>query len=182
MLWSRGHAWDIIIPNFFHGMYEMDVFKLSKSGVLIEYEIKISKADFKNDFKKSWQEIKYDIDEENKLKTTVHKQITKHQDIETGNRCNRFFFVVPDGLIDIEEIPEYAGLIYYDEEHDNLRIVKNAKLIHKNKMIGEEIYKNLALKLSFREQHWKGYYRHSQFEVKRLEKKIKNLELQIPTI
>ena len=44
---------EVIIPNFYFGWYEMDVFRLTSSGFVTEYEIKTSRADLKNDFKKS---------------------------------------------------------------------------------------------------------------------------------
>ena len=44
---------EVVIPNFYFGFYEMDVFRLTPSGFITEYEIKTSRADLKNDFKKS---------------------------------------------------------------------------------------------------------------------------------
>lgn len=43
---------------------------------------------------------------------------------------NRFFFAVPEGLVSVDEIPEYAGLIYVDE-NGSARKVKDAPLLHK---------------------------------------------------
>jgi len=85
---------DIVIPNYYHGMYEMDVFRLTRAEYIYEYEIKISRSDFFVDFKKD--------------------NGRKHDKIKTGKGPNRFFFVVPTGLISIEECPKHAGLIYAD--------------------------------------------------------------------
>lgn len=52
MQFARGTAYDIVLANFYFGSYEMDVFKLNDKMWITEYEIKISKADFKKDFRK----------------------------------------------------------------------------------------------------------------------------------
>lgn len=41
----RSSAYDVIIPNWYDGIFEMDVFRLTQSGVIYEYEIKISKSE-----------------------------------------------------------------------------------------------------------------------------------------
>ena len=46
---------DIVIPNFYYDWYEMDLFRLTHSGIIYEYEVKISRADFKADFEKGYQ-------------------------------------------------------------------------------------------------------------------------------
>jgi hypothetical protein len=129
---------DIVLPNFYVGFYEMDVFRLLPTGYLYEYEIKISRGDFKNDFKKG----------------------SKHSLMATGkSKCNRFYFCTPEGLIHPNEIPDYAGLI---EFHVNTNgevcsgiLTKNAKMLHKNK-VDEQFYKDIAYKLSFREVQWRN--------------------------
>ncbi len=139
--YCRSGSYDIVVQNYFYGLWEMDVMKITSAGYVIEYEVKVSKSDFNNDFKKirhGW------------MKTTEGygaKEYKKHQDIIDGKRCNRFYFVVPEDLISPEEVPEHAGLIYYSNGY--FKIVKNAKLIHKNTFSN---YKELAVKLCFREE------------------------------
>lgn len=149
MSWCASTAADIILPNFYVQGYEMDLFKLKNSGYVYEYEIKISRADFKNDFKKN-----------NKYKSVTN---TKHNDISTGKRCNRFFFVVPENLITIEEVPEYAGLIYYTGSW--FQLVKNDPMLHKDKF---ENFKQLAISLSYRETN----VRYKLYEAKRRIKEL----------
>jgi hypothetical protein len=122
---------DMIIPNYYIGRYEMDVFKLNATGYITEYEIKISKTDYLNDFKKG------------------DKNNLKHTEIKKGFRSNRFFFVVPYNLFDVSEVPDYCGLIYYHPDQ-KMEIVKTAKLLHKNKFTD---FKGLATKLYHRELH-----------------------------
>lgn len=69
---------------------ERDYLTVNKSGYATEYEIKISKSDFKNDFK---------------------KQKHKHMKLGRGGIIRRFYFVVPEGMLTIYKIPPYAGWI-----------------------------------------------------------------------
>lgn len=134
MDWSRSSGYDIIIPNFFLGNYEMDLFRLTPAGLITEYEIKVSRADYKADFCK-----------ERAGCSSKHARMT-----ERTCDCNRFYFVVPKKMIRPEDVPSYAGLLYYKGKR-GFEVVKNAPLIHKQKQI-PAIYKELALSLSFREQ------------------------------
>lgn len=132
---------DIIIPNYYVGFYEMDVFRLLNSGMLYEYEIKISRADFKNDFKKG----------------SKHALMANKK-----GDANRFFFVTPTGLVHKNEVPEYAGLIEFHIDEDGepgfLHLIKNAKLIHNQKR-PDSFYKSIAHKLSFRERNFRRIIR-----------------------
>jgi hypothetical protein len=41
-----------VFPNVYIGCFEADIMELTKSGYAIEYEVKITRADFRNDEKK----------------------------------------------------------------------------------------------------------------------------------
>jgi hypothetical protein len=79
-----------VFPNTYLGRYEADIFELTRSGYLYEYEVKISRADFFAEKKKTG----------------------KVEKLKDGSRCNYFYYLVPDGLITADECPDYAGLIY----------------------------------------------------------------------
>ena len=145
MTFIRGIPEEVVIPNFYFGFYEMDVFKLMPSGFVYEYEIKTSRADFKNDFKKS-RIVKFSNKEGD------NTEIWKHEEIEKGSyKANKFFFVVPDGMVKVEEVPENCGLIYYDAKgFQKFKVVKNAKIIHRIKF-DESGFKDLCKSLSWRE-------------------------------
>ncbi len=134
MGWSRSSGYDIIIPNYYLGNYEMDLFRLTPAGLITEYEIKTTRADYKADFFKEQSGCE-----------------NKHA-LMTGKKClcNRFYFVVPKKLVQVAEVPAYAGLLYYKGKR-GFEVVKNAPLIHKEKQ-PPAIYKDLAVSLSFREQ------------------------------
>lgn len=127
---SRQH--DFVIPNFYFGGFEADVFSVLRSGYTEEYEIKIAKADFKKDFSKT-EIAERRWNKELGKALTIRQGNKKHDLILQGKRTNRFYFVVPDGLIDIREIPEHAGLIYFKDGW-RFNYVKPAKLLHKNKI------------------------------------------------
>lgn len=88
-----------VYPNIFLGRWEADILEITKAGYLYEYEVKISRKDFKIDAEKVehyWTgpgRKKYDV-------------------LRNGERVNYFSFIVPEGLISPEEVPEWAGLIY----------------------------------------------------------------------
>jgi|SRR6185503_13322452 len=136
---------EIMIPNFYHGMYEMDVFKLMSTGYVVEYEVKISRADYYNDFKKMREHWFINPPEYGR-----YTQVFKHDAIRVGAGCNRFFFVTPTDLIKRHEVPGHCGLMYYSEE--KIITIKPAPLIHK-KIFTD--YKALATSLSWREDRWR---------------------------
>jgi len=85
-----------MLPNYTPPQwYECDLFVATKNGYSIEYEIKLSIADFKADFRK-WAK---------------HRRLL---DPACGHpfRPTRFYYVVPEALITKDAIPDYAGLLY----------------------------------------------------------------------
>lgn len=147
---------DIVLPNYYMGRYEMDVCKINGSQYVTEYEIKISRSDFFADFKKQhthWRDGK-----------TV-----KHQQIESGEYvANRFYYVVPQGLIKLEEVPKYAGLIEYV---GGFLEVKKAPLLHKRRFTN---YASIVNTLAARERQWRINVRKVKRENENLRSQIKN--------
>ncbi len=177
--WVRGTPNDIVVQNFFVGAWEMDVFKLTPSGYIYEYEVKTSRADFKNDFKKSFDKW---VVEEGRVKKDdqgeyVKENKNKHDQLQQTTRCNKFFFVVPENLIKLEEVPEHCGLIYINET-GSIWMVKDAPLLHRGKA-PDEIYKGLARSLSFREANHRKNNWFLKWKNEELHTKVKNLEKQL---
>lgn len=139
MRWISGYSYTILIPNIYWGAYEMDLMVVKPSGLVYEYEIKISRSDFFNDMKKGV----------NKWDGNIYNDFVrshKHTTIQHGDRlCNRFYFVVPEGLVKKDEVPAYAGLIYHTGR--SFDHVKTGKILHRNKF---DDYKTLAQRLAFR--------------------------------
>jgi hypothetical protein len=90
-----------IFPNVFFAGFEADILEITGSGYCHEIEVKISRADFLGDMKKSRAFVK-----------GIGENVIKHEQIQSGKRVNRFSYVVPEGLVTPEEVPEYAGLFY----------------------------------------------------------------------
>lgn len=122
------------------GLQECDVLSISNSNYIYEYEIKISRGDFKKDFTKK----KHDH--------VINEKFTRKKKGEIQfNVCNYFSYVVPKGLISIDEVPEYAGLIYMNDDF-TFDVIKKPKLLHKTKATSSFIRKvahNLSCKLIF---------------------------------
>lgn len=90
-----------IYPNIYLGTWEADLLEVTKAGYLYEYEVKISRHDFRNDSRKA----KY-------FRGTATPVGRKYDNLLAGKRVNYFSYIVPEGLVDPEEVPEWAGLIY----------------------------------------------------------------------
>lgn len=148
-------GYEIVIPNFYLGNFEMDVFRRMKTGYIYEYEIKISRSDFFNDFKKFRKRRKVEPHQNySSYKFFDYEKILKHDELRNGDgQANRFYFVVPEGLVALDEVPKHAGLIYYKSQWKTFKIVKNAPLLHKKKKDDVKFFQELATSLSFRELH-----------------------------
>ena len=99
-LLKRGYA--SVITHFYpRWWHECDIYSITKAGYGIEVEAKVSVADFKADFKK-------------KRKHTCLAAAVR-ADCPTGFAIGvprRYYFAVPEGMINSKDIPNYAGLLY----------------------------------------------------------------------
>ena len=97
--------------------WEMDVLSMNKNGYLTEYEVKVSRSDFKADAKKKkWQFY------EKKIETLIP---------------NYFYYVCEEGLISKGEIPSFAGLFY--ATNNGLILIKKAPILHRKKHNKEKV-------------------------------------------
>jgi len=119
---------------FFAG--ELDVVSVNKSGYVSEFEVKISRPDFRADAKKrKWYFYE------------------NYQALLNPNPYspNYFTYVCPTGLIQETDIKPYQGLIWFSE--GELTIIRKPKLIHKHK---HDIQKLLTKMLTV--NNWKSYF------------------------
>lgn len=140
--------------------WESDYLAITKSGYVYECEIKISRGDYHNDLKK----------------------VKKHlilEDINTDEqRPNYFYYVVPDGLISVDEVVDEYGLIYVKPY--GIEIVKKAPLLHKQKIDFDKL--NLMDKFYYCMIDYMGKYEslnESKSRINELEKTIKSYEKQM---
>ena len=162
-------SWKYNVDGLFVFEWESDKLIWTKTGYIYEFEIKISRADFKNDFKNKKEKhiiLKGPTEEERFMPSFYqnyewNKHLYNSIDdckarikpgdshlIESHKKPNYFYYAVPEGLIQPEEVPEYAGLIYilkeYHYERQSYVIVKKAPCLHKQKYKDGEL--NLAEK------------------------------------
>lgn len=143
--------------------WESDSLFITRSGYIYECEIKISRGDFKHDFKKKKK----------------HLILEGKDNFEQSP--NYFYYVVPKDLITVDEIPEYAGLIYVDVFYDfngkisgyPIKFVKTAPIIHKDKIDLNTL--NLTDKFYFNYINWKEVAKNKDKQIENLEKEIKNI-------
>lgn len=91
---------------------ESDVLSINKSGFITEFEVKISRSDFKADAKKVTKWKRYEL----KIESSVP---------------NYFYYACPPELIQVFEVSDYAGLIWVSEK--GVEVKKSASFIHKHK-------------------------------------------------
>ena len=163
------------IENLFVFDWESDKLIETKSGYIYEFEIKISKSDYKNDFKHKVDkhvilegEEKYgdkflpkyyELKEESKKRGGENgEQLfmkyvseSKRYYISEYKRPNYFYYAVPKDMLKVEDVPEYAGLVYVDET-GKLQIIKQAPKLHKEKYSDSEL--NLSEKFYYNMQRW----------------------------
>ena len=109
-----------VINNLHIYDWESDFLAITRSLYAYEVEVKMSKQDFFNDFKKDKK----------------HK-VLKDGIIKVGGVIsyppNYFYYACPPNMIDVSEVPSYAGLIYVDVSKNRKNVVKVAPLIHRQK-------------------------------------------------
>ncbi len=156
--------------------WETDFLVVQKSGYCYEIEIKTSRSDFFNDFKK---ENKHLILNEG---VYMKKKYRYHTDPETRKRIseqyydrtewkfrpNKFYYCVPEGLIKVEEVPDYAGLMYVNS-YGIVTTIKEAKFLHKEKL---DLIKKLCDKFYY-------YWKNARTRLDVLEKDYKLYEERI---
>ena len=128
---------DYKLSNVFIWDWESDFFCLTSSGYAMEVEVKISRGDFKADMKKTQKHFILRNAGEEEVDMPVHSWSGSQTMIRKvrPKSPNKFFYCCPATMIKPEEIPEYAGLLWFDPEHEmnSIQTVKPAKWLHKNK-------------------------------------------------
>lgn len=166
---EQRNGYQIVLPNFYLGRYEMDVFKRLKSGYINEYEIKTSRSDFLKDFKK------YHSVKKGEYPNHEYKKVYKHDLIQSGDYpANRFNFVAPKGLVELHEIPDYAGFIEYHKENGFFKTIKSAPLIHQRKLDSPRFIERLAISCAFREMS----FRQKNYRLKSINKDLSSRAVQ----
>lgn len=61
------------------------------------------------------------------------------REVKNQSLPNKFFYAVPEGLVKVEEVPDYAGLLYV-KENGEIQKVKDGKFIHKEFLKPEKVF------------------------------------------
>lgn len=110
-----------VCENVTHNDFEMDIMSLSKSGMLYEFEVKISRSDFVSDKKKR--------------KHVYYLTYPERQP-------NYFSYACPKDLITLNEIGSNVGLYYVDEL--GVTEIRPPKIIHKTLHDKNKILKKIC--------------------------------------
>ena len=172
-----------VLENLYVFKWESDKFIETRSGLIYEFEIKISRSDFKHDFDKKDKHVILEGKEEHLPSYEEYKKkYSKYYGDELGDKYyrtenykkpNYFYYAVPEGMIDVSEVPEYAGLVYVLPEGesktkegnfcwDGFYVVKNAPKLHNTKYadddlkLSEKFYYNM---LSWKDKCWEEKHR-----------------------
>lgn len=107
------------------GKTESDIIAVTKTGYLVEYEVKTSRADFLADRRKTkWAFYKFNYNKAPKY----------------------FYYILPKGVAKPEELPDFAGLIEYQTFQDKITFVTEKKPVQLNRLKATEEEKYTLLK------------------------------------
>ena len=211
-------SWKYNVDGLYVFEWESDKLIWTKTGYIYEFEIKISRADFRNDFKhkkekhlilrgptegdlfmprfyESYQWNKHLYESLEDCKSRV-KPGDSHL-IASHKRPNYFYYAVPEGLIQPDEVPEYAGLIWIQKEYRHVKssfiIKKQAPVLHKQKYkdgelnLAEKFWYNWQSDRKLRDDAWRNYedlnrQMREELESRGQEMTYKQMETRLNTI
>lgn len=151
------------------GLAECDVLRITGSGMTYEYEIKISRSDFRADFKKIYKhevlqgKLKNEVKYSEWYKADIDEEWLNENNGSVG-RTSYFYYCCPTNLIKESEVPKYAGLIYV--EGDCMEIVKKAPRLHSFKAT-EKLMRKVCHVLSARNIFGSSYMTYQNKENQR---------------
>jgi hypothetical protein len=113
--------------NFLNSNVDSDVVVVTMSGVVLEYELKISRGDFMRDAKKKRNRI---------YSGELH-----------GVKPNKYWYVTAPGIVTDYDIPTWAG--WYEYTPGKLVLRKQAPWLNREKL-GVKVILKLARAMRFR--------------------------------
>ena len=138
---------ELIVPNSKVFGWESDMVSVTQAGYMFEFEVKLSRSDFRADAKKI--KSQYMV---NPIQQSWGKAVGV-------NRPNYFYYVVPPDLVAVEELPSFAGLIYAEWHPPDYalycqpaRVIRIAPKLHTDK-INEWQRRQLHRAVTFR--YWR---------------------------
>lgn len=150
-LFERNH---IAAINNFHMTYgECDLLTITQAKFAYEFEIKLSKADFRADFKKAQKHKALSTGQPQGYWASHH--VSKNHAAISWQIPARFYYVTPHDMITHEDIPPYAGWIALIRHRTRwlAETMVPAPAIHKEK-VSDDFIRNVYEKCQ-RKYWWK---------------------------
>ena len=163
---DQAQRFDWVYPNMTPpSWFENDLLAVTKAGVWNEFEIKLSKSDFLADNRKAmrvryehhgppWsghRPRKYGGEYGNRAhywpRRYYYSDHTKYELLDSGfdQGPNRFWYIVPENLLTPEDIPSFAGLMYFKPQGrgrlSRWETVVEAPRLHQKKICDMIIHK-----------------------------------------
>jgi hypothetical protein len=106
-----------VLPNYYPGeWWECDVFEITKAGYFREYEVKVSRGDFFADARKTREVFPRGWGQPSTFENK-HELLSQR----SLRGPSQFWFCTPPGLLAVEEVPEWAGLIEVKDHGEGSR-------------------------------------------------------------
>jgi len=156
----HSHRYKILIPNYTPvRWFECDLLGITKADCAHEYEIKLTKADLKNDWNKTDWEYRHRGHKWRKENTGSKMEMLAAGD-ERGPI--EFSYILPKGMVEPGEVPDFAGIYEVNNENQTLLMhqVRQAKRLHK-KNVAEAVKAHIYSVFPYRFwnerlRRWKG--------------------------
>jgi hypothetical protein len=131
----------LIVPNVQVFGWESDLVSVTANDFIVEYEIKISRKDFKKDVEKYRHQV---------LRRLRHAPIPGW--LPDGRRLGAayLYYVVTPDIVKLEEVPEHAGLMVVN---GMVETIKKAPKLHTTKITSGQ---RQWLERSLTARFWKG--------------------------
>ena len=144
-LLEGGH--DCVVPNAMVFGYEADLVAVrGRSKQLLEFEIKVTRSDFRADAKKT---AKHERMAEAAAKGYRRRGRRKKKGVAQRERVPHYFtYVAPIGVIPPSEVPDHAGLLVIDRS-GKTRVAKDPPLL-RSSGISDSMIRKLWRKVNYR--------------------------------
>lgn len=150
-----------VMPRYKWGAYESDALCLDQVGMWTDHEIKCTRADYFADFKKGTEGYEERVAANDLAAKRYGEQFrmeiqpAKHEHYAHPEKYSRWcpnylVFVCPEGMIDLKNVPKYAGLTVFTPEWE-FKVVRRRVNIHKREM-PQNLMKQMLIASTYRLQ------------------------------
>lgn len=181
------HNHQYTLVNTFVFDWESDFFSMTKSGNVYEVEMKCTRDDFRKDFEKEKHFFFKNAGSGRFHERDPHERTdgdhsawyydpatrksgyypfckSKWHDSNTFFIPNRFYYASPPGVITLQELPRYAGLIHVTGRE--AVIIKQAPFMHKRYLLQDKLIKILLDKFWYLSQNMRAHLRYNNIDFK----------------